>query len=70
MKNACDFIQQLIKMECKDFHVGNNISAKQFSDAHFIDNLISIVENRGIDPKYIDLEITESITVSKIFKHY
>ena len=67
IEKACDFIMTLQKLGMEDFHVGINVSAKQFSDAHFIDNLITIVENRGIDPRFVDLEITESITASKVF---
>jgi len=67
LSKACDFVIELKRRGYNQFHVGVNISAKQFSDPKFIDNLINIVNSKGIDPKFIDLEITESITASKIF---
>lgn len=67
IEKACDFISALKEKGFSDFHVGVNISAKQFSDSGFIDNLIKIVESKKIDPSHMDLEITESITASKVF---
>lgn len=64
---ACDFILYLTELGYSDFHVGVNISAKQFSDPDFIDNLIRIVEELNIPPSYLDLEVTESITASRIY---
>ncbi|MDC7236094.1 MAG: EAL domain-containing protein [Spirochaetales bacterium] len=64
---ACDFILKLQEQGYDDFHVGINISAKQFSNHSFIENFIQTVESRQIEPRFLDLEVTESITASKIY---
>ncbi|MDC7221335.1 MAG: ABC transporter substrate binding protein [Spirochaetales bacterium] len=67
INKTCDFIEELEKRGFESFHVGVNISARQFSDPYFIGNLINMVESKGISPSRLDLEVTESITVSKIY---
>lgn len=67
IERSCQFIHLLQEIDIKDFHVSINVSAKQFGDSNFINNLIEITEQYKIEPHFIDLEITESITASKIF---
>lgn len=67
IERSCQFIKILQEIGFKEFHISINVSAKQFGDSKFIDNLIRIVEQYKIEPHFIDLEITESITASKIF---
>ena len=43
-----------------------NISAKQFEQINFVSVVKSIIEETGIDPKYIELEITESIAMNSL----
>lgn len=43
--------------------VGVNISAYQFQQENFVDIVKSAIEETGIDPKRLDLEITESIAM-------
>jgi EAL domain-containing protein (putative c-di-GMP-specific phosphodiesterase class I) len=38
-----------------------NISARQFQDDHFVQSVIEALEEVGLDPKYLELELTESI---------
>ena len=37
-----------------------NLSARQFSDKAFLDTVMRVVQDTGLDPKWLELEITES----------
>ena len=41
--------------------VAINISARQFQYRHFLEQLQALVNKTGVNPKYIELEITESL---------
>jgi len=42
-----------------------NISAVQFRDKDFLHRLATAIKNSGIEPGYLDLEVTESIVMEK-----
>ncbi len=44
--------------------VAVNISARQFQNEDFIKTILTILEETGLDPKWIELEITESTVMS------
>lgn len=46
--------------------IGVNLSAQQFEQEHFIATVARILQQTGVDPAYIDLEITESMAMSNI----
>jgi EAL domain-containing protein (putative c-di-GMP-specific phosphodiesterase class I) len=37
-----------------------NVSAMQFRNAHFLEEMFAVLEETGLDPKYLELELTES----------
>lgn len=41
--------------------VAVNISVRQFQDEQFVDDVLDILGETGLDPRYLELEITESI---------
>ena len=41
-------------------NVSVNVSARQFHDPHFIDSVMLIIEETGVSPHHIELELTES----------
>lgn len=43
-----------------------NISARQLSDAKFVTMVENIIEESGIDPTYLQLEVTENIALDNI----
>ncbi|TCU77412.1 diguanylate cyclase (GGDEF)-like protein [Tissierella praeacuta] len=49
-----------------DIMVSVNISAKQFQRKEFIDELIKILKETGLNPKNLTLEITETTAISDI----
>lgn len=44
----------------------NNVSARQFHQSDFVDQIIFAVNSHGIDPKKLKLELTESLVLSNI----
>lgn len=51
-----------------DFTIAVNLSAKQFQHPDFISNIKKRLEEAEIEPKYIELEITESLLISDMDK--
>lgn len=62
-REACGFIHELNQTFGKRIRISINISGKQILDKTFLPNLDRIVEKIGIDPKLIDLEMTETVLI-------
>nr|WP_320113944.1 EAL domain-containing protein [uncultured Desulfuromonas sp.] len=60
-RQACHQAQAWKRQGWDDLRVAINISPRQFQDIHFIDKVDAIIEETGIDPTRIELEITETI---------
>ncbi len=41
-----------------------NVSAIQYMKPDFVEHLISVIEKYGVEPKYIELEVTESVLIA------
>ena len=46
-----------------NFVLSVNVSARQFNQKDFVDNLLMILEKYNVDPYYLELEMTESILI-------
>jgi len=49
-------------------HLGTiavNISAMEFQDEHFLDGVFAILKETGLDPKFLELELTESVLMRR-----
>ncbi|PFO03314.1 PAS domain S-box protein [Bacillus sp. AFS076308] len=66
LKSAC--IQNKIwqDMGYTPISVSVNISMRQFYDGNFVESVINILEETKLDAQYLDLEITESISMANI----
>jgi diguanylate cyclase (GGDEF)-like protein/PAS domain S-box-containing protein len=42
-----------------------NVSAMEFRDDNFLDSLFGILRETGLDPKYLELELTESVLMKR-----
>ncbi len=60
---ACQQVQDWIGTGIKPFRISVNISAKQFRNKNLIDSIHNVLETSGLDPKYLELELTESMFV-------
>ncbi|MEJ2700376.1 MAG: diguanylate cyclase, partial [Desulfuromonadales bacterium] len=52
--------------EREELRVGVNVSAHQFQDREFLDILLKILEELRFDPKWLNLEITESVMMKEV----
>jgi len=43
-----------------------NISARQFYDAQFVEQTLAVIEETGIDPRRLKLELTESLLIKNL----
>jgi EAL domain-containing protein (putative c-di-GMP-specific phosphodiesterase class I) len=66
LREACTFNKSLESMGYNDLIVSVNISSVQMKRTGFIDMVGSILEETGLNPNRLELEITESIIVSSI----
>lgn len=66
IREACQFNKQLLDLGSKPRPVSVNISSIQINRPGFVSTLSSILEETGLPPQYLELEITESTLVSSI----
>jgi diguanylate cyclase (GGDEF)-like protein/PAS domain S-box-containing protein len=60
LRQACKDMRTLDAMGYGDISVGVNISARQFSDSDVPNLILTVIEETGINPRNLDVEITES----------
>ena len=65
---ACSFNHSLMQSGFGDLKVSVNVSTTQLQDDKFIDIIKSIPEKTGMDLKYLEIEITESVLMNS-FEH-
>lgn len=66
LRTACE---QIIDWQEAGFVVPKlsvNLSARQFKDAQMLDRICRIVDETGVDPEIIELELTESILMDDV----
>lgn len=66
LREACAFNKSLEDIGYHDLIVSVNISSVQMKRPGFIDMIASVLEDSGLAPNRLELEITESIIVSSI----
>jgi len=66
IKRACTEIAELHTQGYPEIRVAINISGKQFQDASLLNQIQNVVDETGIDPEKINIEITENIAISDV----
>ena len=66
LRQACQFARQLAGKGWGDIHVAVNISANQLVADNFIAIVRSAVDEAGIEPCQLELEITESVLMASL----
>jgi diguanylate cyclase (GGDEF)-like protein len=61
LKNACIFLQGLHQQGYDELCMSVNISMLQLVQDDFVDKVVEILDALDLNPKYLELEITESI---------
>ena len=68
LEEACKQTSKWHKQGFSDLIVSINISAKQFHSKGFVDGIQKALIDSGISPQFVELEITESCTITDIDK--
>ena len=63
---SCRFARKLADLGHNDLHVAVNVSPRQLAVADFVTMLRQSVEEAGIAPKMIEVEITESVLIDSL----
>jgi len=61
LRTACQFIKDLHAKGFEGYQISVNISVIQLMLEDFTDMVLSILQETGLSPEYLELEITESI---------
>lgn len=64
LRTSCFTMRQLLDDGHKLERIGVNVSAIQFRQADFMSLVENALRDSGLDPHYLELEITESVTMS------
>jgi diguanylate cyclase (GGDEF)-like protein len=66
LRTACETARTWQRPDGRDpISVAVNLSARQLDDGTFLDRVATILEETGVDPKLLVLELTESIIVAR-----
>ncbi|WP_326512109.1 EAL domain-containing protein [Clostridium intestinale] len=65
LEEACKQCKEWNDTIDKDFRVSVNVSSIQFMEKAFIDMVVNTLKTTGINPKNLELEITESVALYK-----
>lgn len=63
LETACKQTKKWHEKGYKNLKIGVNISAHQFEQENFVDIVRRVLIDTNLEPKYLDLEITESIAM-------
>ncbi len=61
LETACRQSQQWHESGMGFVHMSVNLSSRQFNNSEFISSLQNIIEETGVNPEYLELELTESM---------
>lgn len=65
-KTACQQAQQWLQAGLKPIRMSINISAKQFRSQYLVSMIGNALQESGLDPKYLELELTESMFIENV----
>ncbi|HBV87826.1 MAG TPA: histidine kinase [Desulfosporosinus sp.] len=63
LRKACQQNKRWQDMGYPPVHVAVNLSARQFHQTNLVKQIAQILKETGLDPKWLELEITESISM-------
>jgi diguanylate cyclase (GGDEF)-like protein len=66
LRTACMFNQRRIDAGQQPLRVSVNLSPRQFNDKQLVNRVVQCLEETGMNSKYLELEITESLLIDNI----
>lgn len=66
LRSACEKFKKLQEQYHLDFFISVNISAIQLMDENFVNMVKRALKDTGLQPEYLELEITESVFIESL----
>jgi diguanylate cyclase (GGDEF)-like protein len=66
LRTACEQMKKWVSKGLEDVRVAVNLSAIQVRSKNLVENILTIVNDVGLDMKYLELEITETALMDNI----
>ncbi|MCX7749545.1 MAG: EAL domain-containing protein [Clostridia bacterium] len=66
LETACRFNRYLHEKGFNDLNISVNISVVQLNQDDFVDLVVSTLEKTGLEPQFLEIEITESVLMESI----
>lgn len=64
IKKGIEFLRRMEDLGCGNIYLSINISAIQLLRTGFVNNFVAVMEEYGVNPNYVGIELTESIFAS------
>jgi diguanylate cyclase (GGDEF)-like protein/PAS domain S-box-containing protein len=65
MREACRQARQWVDEGLRPTTMAVNVSAREFREEDFVDGLLAILSESGLDPRCLELELTESVLMKR-----
>ncbi|WKY48899.1 EAL domain-containing protein [Eubacteriaceae bacterium ES3] len=65
LRTACQQAVEWQKKGLPEIIMGVNISASQFKNPNFVEDVMTVLQETGLAPEYLEIEITESIAIQE-----
>ena len=66
LREACRQTQAWLDAGLRPIRVAVNVSALEFRNKRFLENLRTILNDTGLEPSYLELELTESVLMQEV----
>jgi diguanylate cyclase (GGDEF)-like protein/PAS domain S-box-containing protein len=66
LREACNQAQAWVDAGLRMGTMAVNISALEFGDENFLEGVFAILNDTGLDPKFLELELTESVLMKRV----
>lgn len=63
IRTSCEALKKWHNMGNSDLRMAINLSRNQLNEENFVDNVVDIIEDIGLDLSFIEFEVTERITL-------
>lgn len=66
LSTALAFTRRLLRLSGENFRMAINVSQIQFREPNFVEGLVAAVERHGLNPRNVEIELTESVAADDI----
>jgi diguanylate cyclase (GGDEF)-like protein/PAS domain S-box-containing protein len=66
LREACQQARAWVDAGLPKIAMAVNVSAMEFRDENFLKNLFAVLSETGLDPRFLELELTESVLMKRV----